>query len=218
MLPPSPPAPTPSYSSKPSDGRVFLPFFPLVPRLSVRSHSVRGVTNQPANSLLSFLPSLSSSSSSFLPFFLSPQPSHSIPFHSIPFDPIEFSCSNLSNGTQNNGSTITTGESSEREFGAETRHTFLSPSDERGTREQWRADCATFCGIVSRRCVTRTISSVRKRRKEEKRGRIKEAGGEIRRGGRKWKKEVKWGRKKNRGGAAAKARKIGAEERAAWRE
>lgn len=45
----------------------------------------------------------------------------------------------------------------------------------------------TFCGIVSRRCVTRTISSVRERRHGAK-------GVEGRGLERKLEKEVKWGR------------------------
>lgn len=110
-----PPPPPPTPPSPPMAGWCFSLFFPLVPRLSVRSHSVRGVTNQPANSLLSFLPSLLLLSF-FLSFSLPPQPNHSIPFHSIRSDSISFDrISNLSNGTQNNGSpSITTGESSER--------------------------------------------------------------------------------------------------------
>ena len=218
MLPPSPPAPTPSYSSKPSDGRVvFLPFFPLVPRLSVRSHSVRGVTNQPANSLLSFLPSLLLLLSFFLSLFL---PNQITRFRSIRFDlirshsiefPIYRTVLKITGHPR-----LQRGNPRNEGFGAKARHTFPSPSDERGTREQWRTDCATFCGIVSRRCVTRTISSVRKRReRKDKGGRARDKEGRRK----KVEERGKMGKEEeSRRRRAAKARKIGAEERAAWRE
>lgn len=218
MLPPSPPAPTPSYSSKPSDGRVvFLPFF-STRSSTFRQKPFRQRRDESTRQFTPFFPSISPPPPFFLSFSLPPQPNHSIPFHSIRFDPIRsnFLVPIYRTVLKITGQRLQRGNPRNEGFGAKARHTFPSPSDERGTREQWRTDCATFCGIVSRRCVTRTISSVRKRReRKDKGGRARDKEGRRK----KVEERGKMGKEEeSRRRRAAKARKIGAEERAAWRE